>query len=66
MSNSVASHRVDYFVPANVSNDVITVVGRVLIATIFLFAGLSKLAAPSYTVGYIEVRDATQRPNEGP
>ena len=66
MSNSVASHWVDHFVPANVSNDVITVVGRVLIATIFLFAGLSKLAAPSYTVGYIEVRDATQRPNEGP
>jgi putative oxidoreductase len=53
MSNSVASHGVDQFVPANVSNDVITVVGRVLIAAIFLLSGLSKLAAPSYTVGYI-------------
>ena len=53
MSNSVASHGVDQFVPANVSNDVINVVGRVLIAAIFLLSGLSKLAAPSYTVGYI-------------
>ena len=53
MSNTVASPGVDRFVPANVSNDVITVVGRVLIAAIFLLAGFSKLAAPSYTVGYI-------------
>jgi putative oxidoreductase len=53
MSNTVASPGVDRFVPANVSNDVITVVGRVLIAAIFLLSGLSKLGAPSYTVGYI-------------
>ena len=53
MANSVSSQAVDHFVPANVSNDVITVVGRVLIATIFLLSGLSKLAAPSYAVGYI-------------
>ena len=53
MSNTVASRGVDYFVPTNVSNDVVTVVGRVLIAAIFLLSGLSKLAAPSYTVGYI-------------
>jgi putative oxidoreductase len=53
MSNSVSSHAVDHFVPANVSNDVITLVGRILIATIFLLSGLSKLGAPSYTVGYI-------------
>jgi putative oxidoreductase len=53
MSNSVASHGIDHFVPANVSNDVITLVGRVLIAAVFLLGGLSKVAAPSYTVGYI-------------
>jgi putative oxidoreductase len=53
MSSTVASRGVDHFAPANVSNDVITVVGRVLIAAIFLLSGLSKLAAPSYTVGYI-------------
>jgi putative oxidoreductase len=53
MSNTVASRGVDHFVPANVSNDVITVVGRVLIAAIFLLSGLSKIAAPNYTVGYI-------------
>ena len=53
MSNSVASRGVDHFLTANVSNDVITLVGRVLIAAIFLLSGLSKVAAPSYTVGYI-------------
>jgi putative oxidoreductase len=57
MSNSVSSHRVDHFVPVNVSNDVIAVVGRVLIAAIFLLSGLSKIAAPSYTVGYIASAD---------
>jgi hypothetical protein len=41
MSNTVASRGVDHLVPANVSNDVITVVGRVLIAAIFLLSGLS-------------------------
>jgi putative oxidoreductase len=53
MSNSVPTHAVDHFVPANVSNDFIAVIGRVLIAAIFLLSGLSKLTAPSYTVGYI-------------
>jgi putative oxidoreductase len=53
MSNSFSSHAVDHFVTANVSNDFITVIGRVLIAAIFLLSGLFKLAAPSYTVGYI-------------
>jgi putative oxidoreductase len=53
MSNAVSSHAVEHSVPANVSNDVITLVGRILIAAIFLLSGLSKLAAPSYTVGYI-------------
>ena len=53
MSNSVSSHAVDHFVPANVSNDFIMVIGRVLIAAIFLLSGLSKLAAPNYTLGYI-------------
>jgi putative oxidoreductase len=53
MSNTVASRGVDDLVPANVSNDVMPVVGRILIAAIFLLSGLSKLAAPSFTVGYI-------------
>jgi putative oxidoreductase len=53
MSNSLSSHAVDHIVPANVSNDVVTLVGRILIASIFLLSGLSKLAAPSFTVGYI-------------
>ena len=53
MSNYVSSQGVDRFVPANISNDVITLVGRILIAAIFLLSGLSKLAAPSDTVGYI-------------
>jgi hypothetical protein len=53
MSIAVSSHAVDEFVPANISNDFITVIGRVLIAAIFLLSRLSKLAAPSYTVGYI-------------
>ena len=53
MSNSVSTNAVDHFVPANVSNDFITLLGRVLIAAIFLLSGLSKLAAPGYTVGYI-------------
>ena len=52
MSNSVASHGVDNLVPA-ISSDVIAVVGRVLIAAIFLLSGLSKIAAPSLTVGEI-------------
>ena len=53
MSNTVATQRVDHFVTANVSNDVVTLVGRVMIAAIFLLSGLSKLAAPGYTVAYI-------------
>jgi putative oxidoreductase len=53
MSNSLSSHAVDHIVPANVSNDVVTLVGRILIASIFLLSGLSKLAAPSFTVGDI-------------
>ena len=36
MSNSVGSRGVDYFVPAIVSDDVIALVGRVLIGAIFV------------------------------
>lgn len=53
MSNSLSSRAVDHFVPANVSSDIIMVIGRVLIAAIFLLSGLSKLAIPGHTVGYI-------------
>ena len=53
MSNSVSTSAVDHFVPAHVSNDSVMLVGRILIAAIFLLSGLSKLAAPNYTVGYI-------------
>lgn len=54
MSNSVSSNAVGRSVPAaHISNDFIQAVGRILIAAIFLLSGISKLAAPNYTVGYI-------------
>lgn len=40
-SNSVTSH------------DALALIGRILIAAIFLFSGLGKLAAPGATIGYI-------------
>ena len=33
---------------------IVPAVGRVLISTLFLLAGLSKLAAPAMTIGYIQ------------
>jgi Predicted membrane protein len=44
-------------VPSNVPNAVTTIVpavGRLMISTLFLLAGLSKLAAPAMTIGYIQ------------
>lgn len=44
-------------VSANVPSVVTTVVpavGRVLISTLFILAGLSKIAAPAMTIGYIQ------------
>ena len=37
----------------NPTNSVIPVIGRVLLAAIFLLSGLGKLAAPEATIGYI-------------
>ena len=37
----------------NSTNSVIPVIGRVLLAAIFLLSGLGKLAAPEATIGYI-------------
>jgi len=39
---------------SNVLQDVLPVVGRVLIAAIFLLSGFSKLTAPAATIGYIQ------------
>ena len=44
-------------VPSAVPNAITTIVpavGRVLISTIFILSGLSKLAAPAMTIGYIQ------------
>ncbi|MFC3652868.1 DoxX family protein [Dyella humi] len=44
-------------VPSAIPSAVTTIVpavGRVLISTLFLLAGLSKLAAPAMTIGYIQ------------
>ena len=44
-------------VPAAVPSAITTIVpavGRVLISTIFILSGLSKLAAPAATIGYIQ------------
>jgi putative oxidoreductase len=38
---------------SNSSNDVLALTGRVLIATIFILSGASKLADPAGTIGYI-------------
>lgn len=37
----------------NTSNTVIPAIGRVLLATIFVFSGIGKLLAPAATMGYI-------------
>lgn len=39
--------------PATSTSDVAALVGRVLLATIFVLSGLSKVAAPAGTIGYI-------------
>ena len=44
-------------VPSNIPSVVTTVfpaVGRLMISTLFLLAGLSKIAAPAMTIGYIQ------------
>ena len=44
-------------VPSTVPSAITTIVpaaGRVLISTIFILSGLSKLAAPAMTIGYIQ------------
>ena len=43
--------------PSAASNSLVTVVpvvGRAMISTIFLLSGLSKIAAPAMTIGYIQ------------
>lgn len=35
------------------SQDALALIGRILIATVFLFSGAGKLAAPAATIGYI-------------
>ncbi|QGZ39471.1 putative oxidoreductase [Pseudoduganella flava] len=38
----------------NANTSVIPAIGRVLLATIFVFSALGKIAAPSATIGYIQ------------
>ena len=55
MSNQTyaASEVVPSAVPSAITT-IVPAVGRVLISTIFILSGLSKLAAPAMTIGYIQ------------
>jgi putative oxidoreductase len=55
MSNQTyaASGVVPSAVPSAITT-IVPAVGRVLISTIFILSGLSKLAAPAMTIGYIQ------------
>jgi putative oxidoreductase len=48
-----ASEVVPSAVPSAITT-IVPAVGRVLISTIFILSGLSKLAAPAMTIGYIQ------------
>ena len=51
------THATSEVVPSAVPNAITTIVpavGRLLISTIFILSGLSKLAAPAATIGYIQ------------
>lgn len=39
---------------ANGANTIVPAIGRLLLATIFIFSALGKLAAPAATIGYIQ------------
>jgi putative oxidoreductase len=55
MSNSpTASHAFAQNGPVSASNDAAAIAGRILLSTIFVLSGVSKLAAPAATIGYIE------------
>jgi putative oxidoreductase len=53
MSHYATTNPVQSLTGANTGADVTALLGRVLIAAIFLLSGLSKLAAPTATIGYI-------------
>jgi putative oxidoreductase len=53
MSHYATTNPVQALTGTNTSADVTALLGRVLIAVIFLLSGLSKLAAPTVTIGYI-------------
>lgn len=53
MSQYASTNPVQSLTGTNTSADVTALLGRVLIAVIFLLSGLSKLAAPAATIGYI-------------
>ena len=53
MSQYATTNPVQSLTGTNTSADVTALLGRVLIAVIFLLSGLSKLAAPTATIGYI-------------
>ncbi len=43
-----------------VQQDIVALIGRVLIAAIFLLSGISKIAAPAGTIGYIQAAGLPQ------
>ncbi|WP_213772760.1 DoxX family protein [Bradyrhizobium sp. dw_78] len=53
MSQYTDANAVQSLAGTNTTADVTSLVGRILIAVIFLLSGLSKLAAPTATIGYI-------------
>jgi putative oxidoreductase len=53
MASPAASGVVPSAVPSAITT-IVPAVGRVLISTIFILSGLSKLAAPAMTIGYIQ------------
>lgn len=50
----MATLPLDNSVTATSSSDVLPLIGRVGIASIFILSGISKIAAPAATIGYIE------------
>jgi putative oxidoreductase len=50
---SVSQNDIPDRIDSSVSLSVVSLAGRVLLSTIYLLSGLSKLAAPAATIGYI-------------
>jgi len=53
MSTSVAAVTENGFIRSNSSQNLAALIGRILLAAIFILSGASKLADPAGTIGYI-------------